>query len=249
MSTRPVAARPSRPWFSIYEIRSGGALSPCGRAAGPPRRGRSGRDAAGGSRSRTSPRAARVSIAHSALDAPGQSRYFFVTWGGSTPPRRGTPSRRDIDVVTTTRQRIDLERRLTLAVSPSGFASSKARTRHRSTRGRPRRSRPPSPAGRPPGSFTSVPSRSPPGFRPRWHSSETSRGSSSPGSAASATSRSGAPRWTSRPRRANSTGSPARRRRWPEASTWRLSPCPPFFWGALRSPGQLKGSYCRIGVR
>ena len=110
-------------------------------------------------------------MAHSALDAPGQSRYFFVTWGGSTPPRRGTPSRRDIDVVTTTRQRIDLERRLTLAVSPSGFASSKARTRHRSTRGRPRRSRSPSPAGRPPGSFTSVPSRSPPGFRPRWHSS------------------------------------------------------------------------------
>ncbi len=26
---------------------------------------------------------------HSSLDAPGQSRYFFVTWGGSEPPRRG----------------------------------------------------------------------------------------------------------------------------------------------------------------
>ena len=99
----------------------------------------------------------------------------------------------------------------------SGF--SKTRTRPRSTPGRPRRSRPPSPAERLPGCFILAPSRSPPSFRRRWDSSGTSRDSSSPGSVPSATSRSREPRSMSRSRRACSTGSPAKRRRWPEPST------------------------------
>lgn len=95
----------------------------------------------------------------------------------------------------------------------AGFGSSRMRTRRRSTRGWPRRSRPPSPMDRPPGSFISAPPRSPPRCRPRWASSGTTRGSSSPGSAPSVTSRSGAPRWRSQSRRASSTDSSARPRR------------------------------------